>query len=166
MSPQATPQVLPTQPAVEHPVHFGGLVHWLKISRGEDLHAHYPCPNLRSDMSVQLLKHVDSSQAGELPGMVCLSNLHTTAIPTQHIERVPAAAGDHHTALADVFGQLHHNHGHNPLKSGQGEEQQDICTMLPPPEHVLLQIVFKRRMIHTLYQSVISMMALGQWIVV
>ena len=46
-------------------------------------------------------------------------------------ESVPATTVGNQTAVADVFGQLLHNHGHNLLKSGQDEEQQDICTILP-----------------------------------
>ena len=78
-------QVPHTQPAGEHPFHYGGPVHRLKLTRGEDLHAHYPHPKLRLDMSVQLLEQVDPSQAGELPGMVSLLNHHTiTTISIQH----------------------------------------------------------------------------------
>ena len=97
---------------------------------------------------------VDSGQARVLPGKVCMSNLHTIiAIQTQHKycqrspetlvkclqfafprpmpylsfgESVPAKAGKDHTALAEVFGQLLHDHGHNPLKTGQDEERQYI----------------------------------------
>ena len=79
------------------------------------------------DMSIRLRKHVNSSQAEELSGRVCMSYLHTTAIPK---ESVPAPTGDT-KAIEDVYGQLQHNYVHNPLKSGQGEEQHDICTMLP-----------------------------------